>query len=99
MKAFARLLVVLVLAAAAAAGWLYVRATRPFRGYAGAEQFVEIPAGSGSRAIGERLVAAGVVRDPITFRLGLWMSGKSRRLEAGEYRFDHAMTSLEVIDK
>ena len=27
------------------------------------------------------------------------MSGQGRRLKAGEYRFDRAMTPLEVIDK
>ena len=33
------------------------------------EQFVEIAPGSGPIAIGERLVAAGVVRDALTFRV------------------------------
>ena len=63
------------------------------------EQFVEIPPGAGSLAIGERLVAAGVVRDLPTYRLALWMSGQGRHLKAGEYRFDRAMTPFEVIDK
>ena len=50
-------------------------------------------------AIGERLVAAGVVRDTATFRTALWMSHQGRHLKAGEYRFDRAMTPFEVIDK
>jgi len=29
----------------------------------------------------------------------LWLSGQGRRLKAGEYRFDHAMTPPEVIGK
>jgi UPF0755 protein len=29
----------------------------------------------------------------------LWRSGQARRLKAGEYRFDHEMTPLEVLDK
>ncbi len=41
-------------------------------------------------AIGERLVAAGVVRDTPTFRAALWMSRQGRHLKAGEYRFDRA---------
>ena len=76
-----------------------MRARQPYRGYEGSEQFVEIPPGASSRAIGERLVADGVVRDLPTYRLTLWLSGQGRRLKAGEYRFDHAMTPLEVIDK
>ena len=99
MKRIALLFVLLLIAAAATAGWFYLRLTRPYRGYEAGEQFVEVSAGAGSRAIGERLVAGGVVPDSVTFRLGLWLSGKGRRLEAGEYRFDHAMTPLEVIDK
>jgi len=93
------LLVLVILAAAGAAGVLYVRVNQPYRGYAAAEQFIEIPQGSGSRIIGERLVAGGVVRDDTTFRTALWMSGKGRHLQAGEYRFDHPMTPFDVIDK
>src|SRR5262249_28836954 len=74
------------------------RVRQPFAAHSG-EQFVDIPQGSGSRAIGERLQASGVVRDPLTFRVALWLSGQGRRLKAGEYRFDHPMTPAEVIDK
>src|SRR6185295_17823989 len=87
------------IAAGAAGVWIYLRVGEPFRGYQDAERFVEIPAGAGSRAIGDRLVEAGIVRDALSFRIGLYISGKGRRLEAGEYRFDRAMTPLEVIDK
>jgi hypothetical protein len=61
----------------------------PFRGYQGADQLVDIPQGLGTNAIGQRLVDAGVVRDSITYRLALWSTGDARRLQAGEYRFDH----------
>src|SRR5262249_36061827 len=79
--------------------WMDVRVNQPYRGFEGTEQFVELPQGSGSSAIGQRLVDAGVVRDLPTFRTALWMSGQGRRLKAGDYRFDHAMTPFEVIDK
>jgi UPF0755 protein len=98
MKKLAAFLVLIVLAAAMAAGVLVMRARSPYRGYTGAEQFVDIPAGSGTSAIGARLVAAGVVRDTLTYRIALWMSGRARRLQAGEYRFDHALTPAQVID-
>lgn len=97
-KALAFLLLVLV-AAGAAGAWFYARLRAPYRGWSGAEQFVEIPQGAGSRTIGDRLVAGGVVRDHLTFRAALWLTGEGRRLKAGEYRFDRAMTAADVIDK
>lgn len=99
MKKLAALLLFLAIAGGAAAAFWSVRLQRPFRAYAGDEQFVEIPQGAGSRAIGERLAASGVVHDTVTFRLALWRSGKGRQLKAGEYRFDRPMTAGEVIDK
>jgi UPF0755 protein len=99
MKKLLLFFVLIVTAAGVAGAWFYLRAQEPYRGYEGSEQFVDIPPGASSVAIGERLVAGGVVRDLQTYRLTLWMSGKGRRLKAGEYRFDHAMTPLEVIDK
>ena len=99
MKKVAVVAAFVLIVAGAAAATLYFRVTQPFRGFAGEEQFVEIPPRSGSRAIAERLVANGVVQDTWTFRLALWRSGKGRQLKAGEYRFDRAMTPAEVIDK
>jgi UPF0755 protein len=100
MKRALLILVVLVLVAAGAAGWwFYTGVDRPFKGYSGAEQFVEIPRGGGSLAIAKELADAGVIRDVNSFRLALWLSGKGRRLQAGEYRFDHAVTAREVADK
>jgi len=91
--------VVLLLAAGAAAFTIYTRVQEPFRGYSAEAQEVEIPAGSSTRAIGEKLVEAGVVRDMLTYRVALWMSGDARRLKAGEYRFDGAVSARDAIGK
>ncbi len=91
--------IVVVLAAGAGAWWLYSQAIAPYRGYAEAEVFVDIPPGSSTTAIGDRLVQAGVVRDARTFQAALWISGRSRSLRAGEYRFDAPLHALDVIDK
>jgi UPF0755 protein len=100
MKRFLLILLVLVLAGAAAgAWWLYSGIHTPYRGFTGAEQFVEIPSGSSNHTIANRLVDAGVVRDHLTFRAAIELSGESRKLKAGEYRFDRALTPIEVIDK
>jgi UPF0755 protein len=99
MKKLAILVLVIVVAAAAAATWVYLEVEWPYRGYALNEQFVDIPAGLGTRAIGARLIAAGVIRDSLTFRTALWKSGRDTRLKAGEYRFTDPMTPMAVIDK
>jgi UPF0755 protein len=99
MKKLAVLFLLILLAAGAAGVWVYQRVGEPYRGYQTAEQFVEVPVGAGSRAIGDRLVQAGIVKDALSFRIGLYVSGKGRQLQAGEYRFDRGMTPIEVIDK
>jgi UPF0755 protein len=98
-KAVLFLLLVAVVTATYAAYRLQVRLNEPFRGYPAQEVFVEVPAGEGPRGIAQRLIAAGVVRDELTFRVALWRSGQARRLQAGEYRFDRPMTAREVVDK
>jgi peptidoglycan lytic transglycosylase G len=78
---------------------LYEHVNAPYSGYTGQEQYVEIPAGAGTSAIGRRLVSAGVVSDTVTYRVALWLSGRARHLQAGDYRFERAMTAGEVIEK
>jgi UPF0755 protein len=70
---------------------------KPYKGYLGDEQFVEIPPGAGPASIGRRLVDAGVIRDTLGFRYELARSGSGRRMQAGEYRFDRPMTIKEVV--
>jgi cell division protein YceG involved in septum cleavage len=71
-KLLAFVLLLGLVAAGAASAWFYQGIRRPFRGYLAPEQFVDIPPGLRARAIGERLVAAGVVRDVVTFRAAMW---------------------------
>src|SRR5687768_8752181 len=79
--------------------WIYSHAVQPYRGYSQPGVFVDIPQGSSTGSIGTRLVEAGVVRDTRTFQVALWISGRSRSLRAGEYRFDAPLHALDVIDK
>lgn len=103
MRGMARVALVAVVLAAAGAGmfgWLaWARVQAPFKGYPDAEQFVDIPSGTRTAGIGDRLVQAGIVSDPRVFRLALWWTGRSRSLKAGEYRFDAPLTVFEVIDR
>ena len=77
---------------------LYDRADEPHRGYPDAEVFVDITSGTSTRDIRRQLVAAGVVRDELTFRIALWRSGRARLLQAGEYRFANPVSAMAVVD-
>lgn len=103
MRALVRVVFVVLAVGAAGAGaigWMaWTRMQAPFKGYTEAERFVDIPSGTRTAGIGERLVQAGVVSDPRVFRMALWWTGRSRGLKAGEYRFDAPMTVFEVIDR
>ena len=99
MKKLVLFLLLVVIACVGAGVWFYRGVDRPFKGYDGAEQFVEIPQGAGSIAIATRLADAGAVQDVNSFRLALWLTGEGRRLQAGEYRFDHPMSARQVADK
>ena len=94
------LLLLLLLVAAAGAGWWgYSRLVTPHRGFPGGEVFVDLPMGTSVSAMASRLAEAGVVVDPLTFRLAARLSGDERRLQAGEYRFSGASTPSNVVDR
>jgi UPF0755 protein len=103
MRRALTVVVAIVLAAvigAAALAYLGVsRAREPYFASATPEVFVDIPAGAGPASIAQRLVDAGVVRDALTFRIAVWMSGRARELKAGEYRFDGPISAMDVVDK
>ena len=99
LKRLALLVLVLVFLAGAVGVWGYVRMTSPYRGFSGSEVFVEVPPGASVSTIANRLTAAGVVSDALTFRLVARLSGDERRLQAGEYRFAEPATPAAVIDR
>jgi len=101
-KLLAAAVILVVLGAAALAvsrTAIWGRLHDPFKGYAGEEQFVIIEPGTGTAAIGRRLVDAGVIRDALAFRAALWWTGRARDLQAGEYRFDQPMAAVDVVDR
>ncbi len=81
-----------VLAAAGAVAWLVLTPYGPQ-----SETFVEVPPGTSMVRIGKLLEGAGVVRSRYAF--DLVRSVKRGRLKAGEYRFDHPATPLEVYER
>jgi UPF0755 protein len=85
-------------ASAAVAWFAWDRMHEPYKGYGGSEQFVTIRQGAGSAEIGRRLADSHIVSDSRVFRAALWWTGQGRGLKAGEYRFDHPLTALDVVD-
>lgn len=99
LKALLLVVLLLLVAGAGAAWFVYDRVHAPYRGFTAAEQFVDIPSGTSAVTIGASLAEAGIVRDAETFRAALWLSGRARELKAGEYRFDRELSPLDVIDR
>jgi UPF0755 protein len=78
---------------------MWTRVTERYKGYEGTEVFVDIPRGARVADIRHGLVDAGVVEGDLTMRAALLWSRKSNSLKAGEYRFDHPLSALEVVDR
>ncbi|HMD31454.1 MAG TPA: endolytic transglycosylase MltG [Candidatus Acidoferrales bacterium] len=97
LLAGAALLALLAVVAGCAAALLRADWRTPYAGFGADGVFVEIPRGMPVAAIARTLETNGVVRRGISFRaLALWKG--HARLEAGEYRFDHAETPEQVFD-
>jgi UPF0755 protein len=99
LKLLVLIIVVLVVGAVLVGSVVLGRLHEPYKGYAAAEQFVEIPSGAGSTDIGRRLVDAGVVQNLLVFRAAMWRSGRARSLKAGEYRFAEPMSAAQVVER
>jgi UPF0755 protein len=56
-----------------------------------------IPKGSGRDAILRRLLANGVIEDPVIFRIAVRLTGSAGKLKAGEYRFPARVSMKRVL--
>ena len=90
------LLVVLLIAALA--GLVGLKVARQFEspGPLASETSLVIPAGAGLATIARALTDAGVIRDALTFRLGVTYHDAGRGLKAGEFSFP-AMASMRQV--
>jgi UPF0755 protein len=89
---FLGFLLLLALIAAGVAGFLVLVPFGP-----STETFVDIAVGTSTRGMGQKLAAAGVIRSEYAFDLVRVL--KRGRLKAGEYRFDHPATAIEVYER
>ncbi|HEY1422878.1 MAG TPA: endolytic transglycosylase MltG [Candidatus Acidoferrum sp.] len=96
MKTLAKLVLLFVLIAAAAAGYLFYVINTPFGQYSGEGVFVDVPHGSSSRGVARLLQKNGVIRNAIVFEIYARRHPK-RSLQAGEYHFDHPVSAKDVF--
>jgi UPF0755 protein len=94
---FLRRIGILLLLGLAAGGFAVYRLEQPYQGFHGGT-FVEFPRGTGTSGIADALVRAGIVRSRWDFLLARFAS-RTRVLQAGEYRFDHAASPMEVVGR
>jgi UPF0755 protein len=96
MKFLAKLLLLVLLVGGAAAGYVVYSIEKPYGSYFGEGVFVDVPHGASSRSVARLLERNGVIRNAIAFEV--YARRHPRRiLQAGEYHFDHPVSSKEVF--
>lgn len=92
-----RIFTFLFLTAVFVAAWVGASLYLPYQNFSSQGVFVDIPHGASRRTVARLLANQGVVRSRWVFEaLSRWRSRKT--LQAGEYFFDHPVTSREVFD-
>jgi UPF0755 protein len=90
------IVVLLLLAAAGSAAWVWYGIESPYQGFSPQGVFVDLPHGASSRTVARLLKQNGVVRSAFAFELYARRHPK-RRLQAGEYFFNHAISGHDVF--
>lgn len=98
MKVLAIIVLLALLAAGVAAGFIWYCIEKPFGAIPPGGVFVQIPHGTSRRAASHLLENNGVIRSAIAFEIYARRHPK-RTLVAGEYFFDHPLSGREVFWK
>lgn len=83
---------------AVGAGWWLLGRYMETPGPLAQEQVIELERGSGLAGIATKLEAAGVVDDARIFRLAARLTGRDRKLRAGEYLVPAAISPNALLD-
>jgi UPF0755 protein len=98
VKGFRIILLLVLLAVAAGAVYLWFAIEKPYGIIPPEGIFVEVPHGASQRAVSHLLKKKGVIRSSLAFELYARRHSK-RSLLAGEYLFDHPLSGREVYWK
>lgn len=97
---FIKILFVLFLLSIAAVGavsyWMYSSLNAPAQ-HAKANQFIQIPKGSSTNEIINKLAAEGIVKNVTPLQIYLRSFGDAGKIQAGEYQFPSPITPLQVL--
>src|SRR5712664_1590609 len=94
MVSIAAMLVVLGVVGVAA--WMWFSLQSPYKGFAAQSVFVDLPHGASSRTVARLLKQNGVIRSATAFEVYARRHPR-RRLQAGEYFFDHPISGHDVF--
>jgi UPF0755 protein len=92
------LFLIVLLAAAAAAGYLWYSIERPYGPLPAEGVFVDVPHGASLKSISRLLEKSGIVRSSLAFEIYARRHPR-RTLQAGEYFFDRPVTGKDVFWK
>jgi len=92
------LFLVVLLAAAVTAGYVWYSIEQPFGGTPAAGVFVDVPHGASQKSISRLLEKSGIIRSSFAFEIYARRHPK-RSLQAGEYLFDHPLSGKNVFWK
>ena len=98
MRFVLSLLLILLLAGAGAAAYLWYAVEKPYGTIPAQGMFVEIPHGASRRGVSHILGQNGIIRSAVAFEIYARRHPR-RTLVAGEYFFDHAMSGKDVFWK
>jgi len=97
MRSLLMVLLLLFLLLLVGGGYGYLALYQPYQGFPAGGVYVDIPHGASQRTIARLLSENGVIRSRLAFE-ALCRVRKRRTMEAGEYYFDHPITSFDVYD-
>ena len=75
--------------------WAYAQFVRT--GPLAAPKTMIIPRGAGLDDIAAQLAGAGILSDPLIFRIGAWLAGTDKSLRAGEYVFPARISPRQAV--
>jgi UPF0755 protein len=76
--------------------WLWFSLLQPYQGFSQQGVFIDLPHGASSRGVARLLQQNGVIRSAVAFEIYSRRHSR-RRLQAGEYFFDHPISGHDVF--
>jgi UPF0755 protein len=98
LKLIVAFILIALLVAGAAAGWVCYAMLTPYRGFPPEGVFVHVPHGTSQRAVSRLLERNGVIRSAAAFEI-YGRKHPKRTLEAGEYFFNSPVSGRDVFWK